>query len=80
MNNLPTLDEIIESPELLEIARQAIENTLIDFRDSRIFVLRNNGLVCKEKDGTDSSVIRLGPEHAVKIGLKAIKEHAIKTK
>ena len=36
---------------------------------------RANGCVVREKDGSDSSVIRFGPEVALKIGLKAISEH-----
>lgn len=67
--------EIILTDEELEIARKAVEDVLIDFRDSRIALLRNNGLVCKEKDGTPSSVIRLGMESALHIAVKAINEH-----
>ena len=63
---------------LMEVGRMAIEDTLIDMRDSRIFVLRNNGLVCREKDGTTSSTIRLGPENAVIIALNAIADHISK--
>jgi hypothetical protein len=57
---------------LLEVGRKAIEDTLIEFRDSRLSQIRNNGLVCREKDGTESCIIRLGPEDALRIGLKAI--------
>jgi hypothetical protein len=38
--------------------------------------MRNNGLVIKERDGTDSTVIRFGPEDALKIGLRAIARDA----
>ena len=72
MKNEKSLDSIAEDDELLEVGRLAIEDFLIEMRDSRIFVLRNNGLVCKEKDGEDSSVIRCGPEVALRVGLKAI--------
>lgn len=61
--------------EMLEIARKAIEDALIDFRDSGILLLRSNGLVCRTRDGQDSSIIRLGPEDAMRIGLNAIAEH-----
>lgn len=67
-----SLRHIAENNELLEVARQAIEEAVIDFRDSGIFVLRNNGLVCKTRDGKDSHIIRFGPELAVSIGLRAI--------
>lgn len=71
------LREIAKDNELLwNVGRKAIEDTLIDFRDSRLSLLgRNNGLVIKEKDGTDSHIIRLGPENALSIGLEAIADH-----
>ena len=71
-----SLNEIYENNELLEVARKAIEKELIQWRDSRLSeFMRGNGLVIKEKDGTDSSIIRFGPETAMRIGLKAIDEH-----
>ncbi len=69
------LRDITEDPELLEVARFEIQRVLLEFRDSRISQMRNNGLVIKEKDGEDSHVIRLGPEDALRIGLKAIADH-----
>ena len=56
----------------LEIGRLAVEDVLIELRDNHICTLRNNGLVCKEKDGTPSTVIRLGLEQALLIAIKAI--------
>jgi hypothetical protein len=67
------------TPELLEAARKAIEDELLELRDMRIGVLRNNGLVIKERDGSLSSIIRMGPEEAVIIGYRAIYE-ALKVK
>jgi len=59
--------------ELLEVGRKAVEDVLVDFRDSRIcFPFRGNGLVIREKDGKDSSMIRLGTEDALRIGIKAM--------
>lgn len=70
------LHEIAENRELLEIGRREIEKTLIEFRDSRLSeLMRGNGLVIREKDGTESSIIRFGPEVALSIGLKAIAAH-----
>ena len=67
---------IPDNDELLEVGRKAVEDVLVDFRDSRISqFLRGNGLVIKEKDGKDSSIIRLGTEDAISIGLKAILKH-----
>lgn len=58
-----------------EIARKAVEDVLIEFRDNRLSLpLRRNGLVVAEKDGTPSSVIRLGMEEALRIAIKAINE------
>lgn len=63
------------SDEEYEIARKAVEDTLIEFRDARIAVIRNNGLVIKERDGQTSPIIRLGIEQAIQIGLKAVVEY-----
>lgn len=76
MLDAKTLRELANRPDLLEVARRAIEATLLEFRDMGIFVPRNNGLVCREKDGTESSVIRLGSEQAMRIGLNAIADTA----
>ena len=71
-----TLPQIAARSDLLEIGRRAIEDQLIEWRDMRLSQpLRANGLVVSEKDGTPSDVIRFGPEHALKIGIKAISEH-----
>jgi len=68
-----TLESVANNDVLLEVGRKAIEDVLIDFRDSRMSMLgRGNGLVVCEKDGTASSVVRLGPEAALRIGLLAI--------
>jgi hypothetical protein len=74
------LRQIAKDTELLEVARQAIEDTLIEWRDERLSSpFRNNGLVVKERDGKPSHIIRIGPEEAVSIGLKAIAAHLEKT-
>ncbi len=71
-----TLIEILDRDDLIEIGRKAIEEVLLDFRDSRIGLLgRGNGLVIRESDGQDSHIIRMGPEDALRIGLKAIIKH-----
>jgi len=68
--------EIAGNPELMEVARKAIEDQLIDLRDARIAnVGRRNGLVVYEKDGKPSNIIRMGPEHAFSLGLTAIVKH-----
>jgi len=60
------------SDEALEIGRRAVEDELVELRDARIAQLRNNGLVVKERDGSPSDIIRLGPEDALRIGLRAM--------
>ena len=70
------LEKIIDSPELLEIGRKAIEDSLIGFRDDRISEFnRGNGFVIREHDGKSSHVIRFGPETGLRIALKAIGKH-----
>lgn len=73
-----TPDEIrglSHNPELMEVARRAIENELIDRRDRSISVLRNNGLVIKHFNSEPSSIIRMSSEEAVQIGLRAIADY-----
>lgn len=69
------LRNVASSAELMEIGRKAIEDELIEWRDARRFMLRNNGFAVREKDGTPSGIIRFGPEFGVAIALRAIAEH-----
>ena len=71
----PTLQQLIDNDDLLEIGRKAIEDALVELRDARMFIVRNNGLVIREKDGAASDVVRMGPESAIRIALLAIKEY-----
>jgi hypothetical protein len=65
----------ITDEEWYEVGRRAVEDLLIELRDSRISLLgRNNGLVVKERDGSGSATIRLTIEHALKVGMTAIFE------
>lgn len=58
------------------VGRGAVEDVLIDFRDSGISILgRNNGLVVKHLDGSSSDIIRLSIEGAVTIALEAMADH-----
>lgn len=71
------LRRLADDPELLyNVPRRAIEDALIEFRNSRISMpMRRNGLVVREPDGSDSSIIRMGPETAVRIALQALADH-----
>ena len=60
---------------LWNIARKAIEDELIEWRDNGMFVLRNNGFTIRYKDGSPNEIIRFGPEVGVRIALKALADH-----
>jgi hypothetical protein len=70
--------KICNDPILLEVGRKAVEGHLVELRDDRISMLRNNGLVIKERGGAPSDIIRMGPEDAIRIALKAIAEYNLK--
>lgn len=66
--------------DLLRAAHKAIEDVLVEWRDERISTpFRGNGLVIRERDGKESSTIRMGPEEAMSIGLKAIADRLEKS-
>ena len=66
---------------MYEVGRRAVEDVLIDFRDSGLSILgRNNGLVVKYADGTPSDIIRLPIEDAVRIAMNAMADHLEKDK
>jgi hypothetical protein len=69
------LRELADNGKLLEIGRKAIEDELIEWRDSRRATLRNNGFTVREMNGEASSIIRFGPEVGLRIALRAIAEH-----
>lgn len=80
MTNAEVLRVVAENPAMLEVGRQAIEKTLMEWRDDRLSeMMRGNGLVIRERDGSESSIIRFGPETALRIGLKAIADSMDKT-
>lgn len=57
---------------LLDVGRKAIEDELVEWRDASMFQLRNNGFTIKNKDGSDSVIIRFGPEVGLRMALLAI--------
>lgn len=64
--------EIEIDEEALTAAHIAVEDVLIEFRDSRIGVLgRANGFVVNERDGSPSSIMRLGTREGLRIAIKA---------
>jgi hypothetical protein len=75
------LRELAEDRETLwNVARKAIEDELVDWRDRGLFTLRNNGFTIKFEDGEPSDVIRFGPEAGVRIALLALADHLEKEK
>jgi len=70
------LRELADDQELLwTVARAAIEDELVEWRDAGRFVLRNNGFTIRYADGTGNEIIRFGPEVGVRIALKALADH-----
>jgi len=56
----------------LTAAHLAVEDALVDFRDNRISVLGPaNGFVIRERDGQESSVMRLGTRDGLRIAITA---------
>lgn len=63
------------TPADIEVARRRIEDALIEFRDLRVSMAHvGNGLVVRERDGKDSSMIRLSTADAIRIAIKAMLE------
>ncbi|MBF6213741.1 hypothetical protein IU487_22245 [Nocardia puris] len=59
--------------ELLRIAHCKIQDALIEFRDRRISLPgRGNGLVVREANGEESSMIRMSVQDAVRLAINAI--------
>lgn len=69
------MSKITISDEEIEIARKAIEDVLIERRDARFSMFRNNGLCVNEADGEPSPVIRMSTESAIAIAVNAINRH-----
>ena len=67
---------VVNDAELIEVARKAIENVLVEWRDMRLSTIEaGNGLCIRERDGKPSSQIRITTAEAFAIGLKAIDRH-----
>ena len=62
-----TLDE-------LEVGRLAVEDMLVELRDSRISVMRNNGLCIKDRDSTPSAIVRMSIGTAITVAMEAIEK------
>lgn len=70
------LDELADDPAAVAAAHREIQAVLVELRDSRFSLLgRGNGLVIRERDGTDSASIRMSTPEAVRVALRAIAGH-----
>lgn len=58
--------------ETIEKARLAIENELIEYRDSGIFVMNNNGLTVNNRDGSRSDIRRMSTAMGVHTTLATV--------
>ena len=67
------LRRVASDEDLMEVGRKAVEDELVEWRDARRSVLRNNGYTIREKDGSrPAPFIRFGIEFGHRIALHAI--------
>lgn len=67
------LQAVLDDALLIEAGRLEVENQLIEFRDDGMWEgFHNNGLVVKNRDGSESNLIRMGPAFGLRIALRGI--------
>ena len=67
------LAEKLLSDDVLTVGHLAVEDHACERRDARIGLLGcANGIVCCEKDGTRSNIIRIGTRDAIELALRAM--------
>jgi hypothetical protein len=67
------LQAVLDDPALIEAGRLEVEDTLVEFRDSAMWEgFHNNGLTIKNRDGSPSEIIRMGPAMGIGIALRGI--------
>jgi hypothetical protein len=59
------LRDLADRPDMMKAVHLAVEDELIDLRDRGIFTIHANGLVCRDKDGRDSYIVRIGTGPAI---------------
>lgn len=69
-------ERIEVNQDALTKAHVAVEDAAIDRRDRRVFVIMANGIVVREMNGEDSSIMRMGTREALYIGIRAYLEAA----
>ncbi len=63
---------IVLTPQEIESARLAIEDTLIERREARLSMMNRNGLCIFERDGTPSPSIRMSVPEAIMLAIETI--------
>ena len=64
---------LLENEDAMRAARQAVENAMLDLRDSRISLLGcGHGMVARERDGKESFVIRMATRDVLHVALTAM--------
>jgi hypothetical protein len=65
--------EIEINEDALEAARKAVEDELIEWRDSGKFMLSGNGFTVRNRDGSDG-IMRMSTAYGLHIGIRAYLE------
>jgi hypothetical protein len=55
----------------LEVARKTVEDALIEMRDSHMFMIGGNGFHVRNRDGSESSIMRMSTAMGLEVGIKA---------
>jgi hypothetical protein len=64
--------DTLVSDDVLTLLHLAVENKLVDFRDSGMWVEGpRNGFVIKTREGYDSDVMRLGTRDGLRVALQS---------
>lgn len=62
--------------DALTMAHLAVEDQLVELRDARISIMGPaNGLIIRERDGSESPWMRMGTRDALEIGIAAYLAH-----
>lgn len=70
------LREAADDGAALEAVRLRIEDELVEWRDSAMFMARRNGFTIANRDGSPSGIVRFGTEIGFRIGLNFLADRA----
>jgi hypothetical protein len=79
-NAAALLRQIADDPDLMQAVHLAVEDHLIELRDSGMMIggamgLPANGFAVRNKDGSPSEIIRLGTRPGIQYALRALADH-----